>query len=96
MRITDLQKTAIIEAVEIVDPNARVWLFGSRTDDTKKGGDIDIAILSEIIGDEIMQQIQVRRTICNKIGEQRIDIVASADGTEAIFQLAITEGIRLK
>jgi predicted nucleotidyltransferase len=95
MRITEYEKNAIIEAVRKADPAACVWLFGSRTDDEKKGGDIDIAILSEKISNDVMLKIQVRRSICGSIGEQKIDIVASGDGTEAFFRLAVAEGIPL-
>jgi len=42
MRIKEHEKNAIVEAVKNTDTNARVWLFGSRADDSKKGGDIDI------------------------------------------------------
>jgi predicted nucleotidyltransferase len=96
MRITEQEKDVIIDAVKTTDPDAKVWLFGSRVDDTKKGGDIDIAILSEKIDKDIMQKIQVRRLICDKIGEQRIDIVTTNSGKEAIFRLAVAEGIRLQ
>ena len=95
MRISEHEKTVIIEAVKSADPNARVWLFGSRTDDNKKGGDIDIAIFSEKINHDVMQEIKVRRLICNKIGEQKIDIFTSSDGKEAFFRLAVAEGIEL-
>jgi predicted nucleotidyltransferase len=96
MRITENEKDVIIEAVKSVDPAAQVWLFGSRADDNKKGGDIDIAIYSEKINHDVMQEIKVRRFICNKIGEQKIDIVTSSDGKEAFFRLAVAEGIKLK
>jgi len=96
MRITEYEKNVIIDAVKSVDPVAQVWLFGSRTDDSKKGGDIDIAILSEKINKNVMQEIQVRRFICDKIGEQRIDIVTTNTGKEAIFRLAVAEGIQLQ
>jgi predicted nucleotidyltransferase len=96
MRITEHEKNTIVEAVKNADPDARVWLFGSRTDDSKKGGDIDIAVLSENIRKNVMQEIGVRRYICDRIGEQKIDIVTSTDGKEAIFQLAMEEGIELK
>ena len=52
MRITEHEMNVIIEAVKNADQEARVWLFGSRVDDSKKGGDIDIAILSEKIKKE--------------------------------------------
>ena len=95
MRITEQEKNVIIDAVKNADPDARVWLFGSRTDDSKKGGDIDIAVFSEKINKDVMQEIQVRRFICDRIGEQKIDIVTSTDGNEAFFRLAMAEGIEL-
>ena len=95
MRITELEKNAIIEAIKKTDPNGKVWLFGSRTDNAKKGGDIDIAVLSGIINNDAMLKIQVRRYIYDRIGEQRIDIVTSSDGREAFFRLAVQEGIEL-
>ena len=96
MRITENQKNVIIDAVKNSDPNAKVWLFGSRVDDSKKGGDIDIAIFSEIINKNVMQEIEIRRFICDRIGEQKIDIVTTNSGKEAIFRLAVEEGIQLQ
>jgi len=96
LRITEHEKNVIIEAVKTVDPDAKVWLFGSRTNDNKKGGDIDIAIFSGKINKDIMQKIKVNRSICDKIGEQKIDIVTTSDGKEAIFRLAVAEGIALQ
>jgi len=95
MRITEHERSAIVDAVKNVDPDAEIWLFGSRADDGKKGGDIDIAIRSEKIKN-VMQKIQVRRFICDRIGEQKIDIVTTNSGKEAIFRLAVAEGVRLQ
>jgi len=96
MRITEHEKNAIIDAVKSADPNAQVWLFGSRADDSKKGGDIDIAIFSKIINKDVMQEIQLRRFICDRIGEQKIDIITTNSGKEPIFKLAVAEGIQLR
>jgi predicted nucleotidyltransferase len=95
MRITEHEKNVIIDAVKNIDSNAKIWLFGSRTDDSKKGGDIDIAIFSEKINEDVMQEIQIRRFICDRIGEQKIDIITTKEGKEAIFKLAMAEGILL-
>ncbi|MDR2470977.1 MAG: nucleotidyltransferase domain-containing protein [Treponema sp.] len=95
MRISEHEKTVIIEAVKDVDPAAQVWLFGSRTSDAKKGGDIDIAILSKPIRQAPMNENKIRRFICNKIGEQKIDIISSEDGGDPFFRLAVSEGIKL-
>jgi predicted nucleotidyltransferase len=96
MRLTEYEKNTIIDAVKSADPDAKIWLFGSRADDNKKGGDIDIAILSEIINRDVMREIQVRRFICDRIGEQKIDIITTNSGKEAIFRLAVAEGIQLQ
>jgi len=94
LRITEHEKKAIVEAVKVADPDAQVWLFGSRADDSKKGGDIDIGILSEKI--DVMKEIGIRRAICDKIGEQRIDIAVSKDGQQAFFRHVVMEGILLQ
>ena len=95
MRITEHERTSIIEAVKNADPSAKVWLFGSRADDSKKGGDIDIAVFSGLIHNDVMQIIKIKRYIYNKIGEQKIDIITTKDGSEAIFRLAMAEGVEL-
>ena len=93
MRITENEKNVIIDAVKNIDPEARLWLFGSRTDDNKKGGDIDIGILSSKV--DVMEEIAIRQKICDKIGEQKIDLVVSKDGQQAFFNHIVTKGIML-
>lgn len=93
MRISPEQKEAIISAITRVDKEAGVWLFGSRVDDSKKGGDIDIAVLSKKIG--VMEKIRIKRSICTMIGEQKIDLMVSNTGQEAFFQFVIDKGIKL-
>jgi predicted nucleotidyltransferase len=93
MRITDAEKDALVHSVRQADANARIWLFGSRLDDSKKGGDIDIAVLSPLI--KIPERMRIRRTIMDRIGEQKIDIVVSSDGTDPFFRLAAETGIRI-
>ncbi|MDR2718084.1 MAG: nucleotidyltransferase domain-containing protein [Treponema sp.] len=93
MRITEREKNIIVEAVINIDPNAHIWLFGSRTDDNKKGGDIDIGVLSSKV--DVMEEIEIKQKIYDKIGEQKIDLVVSKDGQEAFFKYAVTKGILL-
>jgi len=93
MRITENERNTIVDAVKNTDPDAKVWLFGSRTDDGKKGGDIDIGILSSKVG--VMEEIEIRQKICDKIGEQKIDLVVSKDGQQAFFEHIVIKGILL-
>jgi uncharacterized protein len=48
MRLTTFEITAINQnAKNIFGDAAKVYLFGSRVDDSKKGGDIDLYVISE-------------------------------------------------
>jgi len=48
MRITPEQIAIIIQTTRsIAGQDANVWLFGSRLDDTRRGGDVDLLIESE-------------------------------------------------
>ena len=45
MRLTEEQAAIIRRTVrEILGDDARVWLFGSRMDDDKRGGDVDLYV----------------------------------------------------
>ncbi|HUX43091.1 MAG TPA: nucleotidyltransferase domain-containing protein [Rectinemataceae bacterium] len=93
MRITKEERDIFVDSIATCDPNAKVWLFGSRVDDSKRGGDIDLAILSRTIGREELRKI--RRDIMDRIGEQHLDIIASSDGRDAFFRLAVEGGVPL-
>jgi len=47
MRISIFEKEAIVDTIIARDPEAKIWLFGSRTDNSKKGGDIDFYDVQE-------------------------------------------------
>lgn len=42
MRLSPHELDAVCRTLYGADPNGRVWLFGSRADDSKRGGDIDL------------------------------------------------------
>jgi len=74
MRISQEMINFFKSEASSIDNNAKFYLFGSRTDDNKKGGDIDILILSDkkIDFDKIMK---LRIKFYEKFGEQKLDIV---------------------
>jgi hypothetical protein len=43
----------------------------------------------------IMEKIRIKRSICDKIGEQKIDLLVSKCGNEAFFKFAVKEGLKL-
>ena len=74
MRISETTCQAIKSNVARLAPEANCYLFGSRTKDTAKGGDIDILVITpEKI--PLPQISRMRRLILNQIGEQKLDIV---------------------
>ena len=83
MRITEIEKTTIVNAILEKDNNAQIFLFGSRTDDLKKGGDIDILVHSDKIG--LMEIVKIKSTIFKNIPEQKIDLLVSKSNETNYF-----------
>ncbi|WP_215843523.1 nucleotidyltransferase domain-containing protein [Acidithiobacillus montserratensis] len=99
MRLSPEQVAIIRQAAqESFGPEARVWLFGSRVDDSKRGGDIDLYVESpQPSADALDQQLRFWSLLQRRLGEQRIDIVIrAADSTpQAIHQVARRTGVPL-
>jgi len=53
--------------------DAKIYLFGSRVDDRKRGGDIDLLIISKTLTKKDLRRLRVE--FCKRFGEQKIDIV---------------------
>lgn len=77
MRIDPKDRQVICEEVHRIDSKAGVFLFGSRVDDTAKGGDIDILVESQSIG--FAEKLEILAAIKAIIGEQKIDLVLTRD-----------------
>lgn len=77
MRLTEEYAATIRAGVrKIFGPDARVWLFGSRTDDSARGGDIDLYIEADCPAEKITSlEGRLYAFLIRRLGEQRIDIV---------------------
>lgn len=76
-------------------PGAEVYLFGSRADMTRKGGDVDILVLSQpkLSWDETAQ---IRRQFWALFGFQKLDLVCfSPEEPSAFKELVLLDAIRL-
>lgn len=58
-------------------PNDHLWLFGSRVDFSKKGGDIDLYIETnaQSVDNAVKMQSDFIINLKSKIGEQKIDVI---------------------
>ena len=95
MRLNKKQHQAIKDTFLEVFEVGNIYLFGSRVDDSKKGGDIDLYIVSTCKDNFTSKKIDFLVKLKNIIGEQKIDIVLSRDKTRPIEQEAIKNGILL-
>jgi len=76
--------------------NAKVYLFGSRIDDNKKGGDIDLYIETDVKDNIIEKKIKLIGELHKELGEQKIDIVINNfTHNKIIYQIAKEDGIPL-
>ena len=76
---------------------ADVYLFGSRTDDAKRGGDIDLYIEAPMSAAEaVRSRIAMLGHLYSRIGERKIDLVVNSGGGERpIFREARQHGEKL-
>lgn len=76
MRLSDLEKKSITETFDkFSKPFMRLYLFGSRVDETKKGGDIDLLIVMGQGGlKSDFARLDFIVELKKKIGERRIDV----------------------
>lgn len=93
MRLEKYEIQAIIETIKELDNNTRIYLFGSRVDDRKKGGDIDLLIFSEKLTQKDASKIKY--SLWDKIGEQKIDILIEKDTSHPFTKIALKESIEL-
>ncbi len=69
-------------------------MFGSRVDNAKKGGDIDLYIKTEA-GNDFSHKIKFLVALEQQMGEQKIDVVFAQDKNRPIEQQALSTGVLL-
>lgn len=87
-------KTIVQTAQEIFGPEVSVYLFGSRIDDTKRGGDIDLLVCTPCGKQSVLDRILMKTRLKMRLGDQKIDIVGG-DEDSPVVRTALDTGIRL-
>ena len=99
MRLTDEQITTIKQiASRVLGVPNRIWLFGSRVDDAKRGGDIDLLVETDAMLDNPAQAIcKIYGAMIMALGERKIDLLLKDGRTPGapIFEVAKRKGVLL-
>lgn len=94
MRLTQLERQVIKEeARNIFGEEAKVFLFGSRADDSKLGGDIDLFIEVSNRDDLPAKKTKFLSKVKWRTEDQRIDVVFNEDPARLIEQEARKWGV---
>jgi len=85
MRLSEKEKVNLLNSIHYWDKDAKVYLFGSRTNDNKKGGDIDLAVRSNRIG--LKEKIDIKLKFFEEFGEQKIDLFEFNDESNTFWNV---------
>jgi len=102
VRLTDFQTSHIQQNISLFfGSDSHVWLFGSRVDDTKKSGDIDLYVEPEIqepvalVDAKLNFLVEIHRVL----EDQKIDLVLHRPHSKQklpIYRIARETGIKLQ
>ena len=99
MRISAEQSEGItIITAELAGDSAMVTLFGSRVDDSKRGGDVDLLVeLPGVIDNPAWLAARLSARISRLMAGRQVDVLLSAPNlaTLPIHRVAKSTGIRL-
>jgi len=93
MRLKKEEQEILKSAVLFLDEKAKIYLFGSRVDDDKKGGDIDLVVFSEKIDRRDIRKIK-QKYFC-KFGEQKLDLVIPNDYNKSFIDFILDDAVEL-
>ena len=84
MRLSKNYRESIKTVFSSVFGDGTVYLFGSRVDDEKKGGDIDLYMELENKQNLFAKKIKFLARLKRKIESQKIDVIFNEDSTRLI------------
>ena len=91
MRLSPDERNAIVASVTKFDDTAEIYLFGSRVDDSKRGGDIDVLIKSDLLHRESIGLIE--EELFKRIEEQKVDLVLTPKSNPTAFsEMVLSKG----
>lgn len=99
VRLSDSQVNIIRSTFkECFLPEDCLWLFGSRANLAKRGGDIDLYVETNLqpLKNALDAKNKFFIQLIHQLGDQKIDIVINNNsGNKLIYDIAKTEGVQL-
>ena len=96
MRLTETEIIMIKKAFHETFEEGEIYLFGSRVDDSLRGGDIDLYLVPKGKFDDARERkIKFLIKLDEYIGEQKIDVIIAKDKNRLIEQEALKYGVKL-
>ena len=99
MRLSPQHQTAIRELTrEVVGDQARVLLFGSRTDDTQRGGDVDVLVQSpQVLPERLALELRLGARLERALGGRKVDLLLVDPSTplQPVHRIALAHGVPL-
>lgn len=95
MRLKENELKSIKNLFAKVFEHGDLYLFGSRVDDSKKGGDIDLYIVPQSAYNLTSKKIDFLVLLKKAIDEQKIDVVIDRGKDRLIDRIAKTTGVLL-
>ncbi len=83
MRLSTNEVETLKKSLLNISEGAKMYLFGSCIDDSKRGGDIDILILSDKLTKRDLRKIRI--DFFEKFREQKLDIVLDKTNAQKTF-----------
>jgi len=100
MRLTPLQIQTIKNSISrVLGIPFHVWLFGSRVDADKRGGDIDLLVEAEgVLSNRADMLCQLQGALVMALGDRKLDVLlkdSRRSGNAPVFEIARRTGVRL-
>jgi len=99
VRLSEQQRQQIVKVLRhTLGDDAAVYLFGSRCDDRKRGGDIDLFVEVDDSDDWWQRRLQADVALQRCLGERKIDLIVHRRGQpyQPIAHIALATGIQLE
>jgi len=95
MRLSAAQQQCILQATwQNFGEDAKVWLFGSRVDDTRRGGDVDLYV-ETTQSNNLMAELKCKIALEESLDLHVDLVVKDSEKDQPIYKIAKKQGVQL-